>query len=66
MSKRILACASVFVLGVGVYALFGARTVNPVNQTQQIIDIQRDMLAQLELQTVILNHIREDSLNEHE
>lgn len=66
MSKKILVCASVFVLGVGAYGLFGTRAVNPVTQTQQLIDIQKDMLVQLELQSVILNHIREDSLNEHE
>ena len=66
MSIKILGAASVFVLGVGCYALFGTRTVNPVSQTQQLIDIQKDMLVQLELQSVILTHIREDSLNEHE
>ena len=66
MSIRILATASIFVLGVGCYALFGTRAVNPVTQNEKIIELQRDMLTQLELQTVVLTHIRDDSLNEHE
>ena len=66
MNKKILVCASVFVLSLGIYALFGTRTVNPVSQNERLIELQKDILNQLELQTVILNHIREDSLNEHE
>jgi hypothetical protein len=66
MSIKILVGASVFVLGIGCYALFGSKIVNPDVQMQIMVDLQRDMLAQLELQSVILTHIREDSLNEHE
>lgn len=66
MSNKILAGASIFVLGVGCYALFGTKTVNPVNQNQQIIELQKEMLKQLELQSTVLIQIREDSLNEHE
>lgn len=66
MSVKILGAASVFVLGVGCYALFGTKTVNPVSQTQQLIELQKSMLVQLELQSVILTHIREDGLNAQE
>lgn len=60
MSIRILGAASVFVLGIGCYALFGTKTVNPVSQTEQLIDLQKNILVQLELQSRILIQIRDD------
>ena len=66
MSIKILGAASVFVLGVGCYALFGSKHVDRDTQLQTMVNLQKDMLAQLELQTTILTHIREDSLAEHE
>jgi hypothetical protein len=65
MSKKLLV-ASVAVLAIGVYTVIKTRPVNPVDQNTQIITLQKNILAQLELQTDILSHIREDSLNEHE
>lgn len=66
MSIRILGVASIAVLGLGIYTLFGTKTVSQDTQMQRMVDLQKDMLTQLELQSVILTHIREDSLNEHE
>lgn len=66
MSLKIVVPVSLAVLGFGLYALCGTHTTNPVRQTAQLIELQKDILAQLELQSRVLIQIREDSLAEHE